>query len=115
MVIWLITESANMLIMLYAYARASGDGSLVSQHVSVAHHILGPHLTLQGQYNLTKRWADYLVNNTLVTHYQWVLSRSYSHWNRADSSQVVWGWTSLGEHDQLSNQGNNWGQGHGRD
>ena len=40
MVIWLITESANMLTMLYAHARASGDGSLLSQHVNVKSHVL---------------------------------------------------------------------------
>ena len=29
----LSTESGNMLIMTYAYARASGDGSLISKYV----------------------------------------------------------------------------------
>ncbi|KAI0665951.1 hypothetical protein C8Q78DRAFT_1062280 [Trametes maxima] len=44
-----IEQSGNMLIALYAHARFSGDGSLLNKH-----------------YNLTKRWADYLVNNTLT-------------------------------------------------
>ncbi|KAI0368348.1 DUF1793-domain-containing protein [Pilatotrama ljubarskyi] len=44
-----IEQSGNMLIMLYAHARFSGDGSLIYTH-----------------YNLTKRWADYLVNNALT-------------------------------------------------
>ncbi|KAI0358680.1 DUF1793-domain-containing protein [Trametes cingulata] len=44
-----IEQSGNMLIMLYAHARFSGDGSLLHKH-----------------YNLTKRWADYLVNESLT-------------------------------------------------
>ncbi|KAI0759822.1 DUF1793-domain-containing protein [Trametes elegans] len=44
-----IEQTGNMLIMLYAHARFSGDGSLIDRH-----------------YNLTRRWADYLVNNTLT-------------------------------------------------
>ncbi|KAL1944830.1 hypothetical protein VTO73DRAFT_2450 [Trametes versicolor] len=42
-----IEQSGNMLIMLYAHARFTGDGSLI-----------------QNYYNLAKRWADYLVDNT---------------------------------------------------
>ena len=30
---FLFIESGNMLIMTYAYARASGDGSLISRYV----------------------------------------------------------------------------------
>jgi hypothetical protein len=30
---FLLIESANMLIMTYAHARASGDGSLISRYV----------------------------------------------------------------------------------
>ncbi|KAI8993903.1 DUF1793-domain-containing protein [Trametes punicea] len=44
-----VEQSGNMLIMLYAHARFSGDGSLIQAH-----------------YNLTKRWADYLVSNSLT-------------------------------------------------
>ncbi|KAI0049479.1 DUF1793-domain-containing protein [Auriscalpium vulgare] len=43
-----VEQSGNMLIMSYAYARASGDGSLLSKY-----------------YPLFKTWADFLVNNTL--------------------------------------------------
>ncbi|EMD37764.1 hypothetical protein CERSUDRAFT_154621 [Gelatoporia subvermispora B] len=43
-----IEQSGNMLIMTLAHARTTGDGSLVHQY-----------------YTLLKRWADYLVNNTL--------------------------------------------------
>ncbi|EIW62884.1 DUF1793-domain-containing protein [Trametes versicolor FP-101664 SS1] len=44
-----IEQTGNMLIMLYAHARFSGDGSLLQKH-----------------YNLTKIWADYLVGTTLT-------------------------------------------------
>ncbi|KAN0141387.1 DUF1793 domain containing protein [Lactarius tabidus] len=44
------TESGNMLIMTYAYARASGDGSLISRY-----------------YSLLTSWADYLSNYTLYS------------------------------------------------
>ncbi|KAH9942459.1 uncharacterized protein BXZ73DRAFT_88030 [Epithele typhae] len=44
-----IEQSSNMLIMMLAQARTSGDGTLLGKH-----------------YNLTMRWADYLVNNTLT-------------------------------------------------
>ncbi|KAH9858969.1 hypothetical protein C2E23DRAFT_717283 [Lenzites betulinus] len=47
-------ETGNMLIMAYAHARFSGDGSLIHQH-----------------YNLTKRWADYLVANALTPNEQY--------------------------------------------
>ena len=30
---WSFTETGNMLIMTYAHARASGDGSLISRYV----------------------------------------------------------------------------------
>ncbi|KAI0057014.1 hypothetical protein BV25DRAFT_1813076 [Artomyces pyxidatus] len=48
-----VEQSGNMLIMTYAYARASGDGSLIARY-----------------YNLLKTWADYLVANTLFTENQ---------------------------------------------
>ncbi|EIW62862.1 uncharacterized protein TRAVEDRAFT_114910 [Trametes versicolor FP-101664 SS1] len=43
-----ILESGNMLIMLYAHARFSGDGTLIQRH-----------------YSLAKRWTNYLVDNSL--------------------------------------------------
>ncbi|KAI9067393.1 DUF1793-domain-containing protein [Trametes sanguinea] len=48
-----IEQTGNMLVALYAHARFSGDGSLISEH-----------------YNLTKRWADYLVANSLTPNNQ---------------------------------------------
>ncbi|KAM5540216.1 hypothetical protein V8D89_006035 [Ganoderma adspersum] len=48
-----VEQSGNMLIMELAHARISGDGTLLSQY-----------------YNTTKRWADYLVNNTLQSQNQ---------------------------------------------
>ncbi|KAI0354924.1 hypothetical protein OH77DRAFT_1425524 [Trametes cingulata] len=43
-----VEESGNMLIMLHAHAKFSGDASLVNRY-----------------YNLLKRWADYLLNSSL--------------------------------------------------
>ncbi|KAH9171795.1 hypothetical protein EDB89DRAFT_1886504 [Lactarius sanguifluus] len=48
-----VKESGNMLVMTYAHARASGDGSLISRY-----------------YSLMTSWADYLSNFTLVIHDQ---------------------------------------------
>ncbi|KAI0367422.1 DUF1793-domain-containing protein [Pilatotrama ljubarskyi] len=48
-----IEQSSNMLIMLYAHARFSGDGSLIGRH-----------------YKLLKRWADYLVSASLTPSQQ---------------------------------------------
>ncbi|RDX42058.1 hypothetical protein OH76DRAFT_146300 [Lentinus brumalis] len=44
-----VEQSGNMLIMMYAHARFSGDGTLLMKH-----------------YDTAKRWADYLVANTLT-------------------------------------------------
>ncbi|KAH8997909.1 hypothetical protein EDB92DRAFT_1792338 [Lactarius akahatsu] len=48
-----VEQSGNMLIMTYAHARASGDGSLISRY-----------------YPLLTSWADYLSNSTLLNHDQ---------------------------------------------
>ncbi|KAH9022174.1 hypothetical protein EDB85DRAFT_1871496 [Lactarius pseudohatsudake] len=48
-----VEQSGNMLIMTYAHARASGDGSLISRY-----------------YPLLTSWADYLSNSTLFNHDQ---------------------------------------------
>ncbi|KAI9433068.1 hypothetical protein H4582DRAFT_2082873 [Lactarius indigo] len=48
-----VEQSGNMLIMTYAYARASGDGGLISRY-----------------YSLLKSWADYLSNSTLLNQDQ---------------------------------------------
>ena len=39
------TESGNMLIMTYAYARASGDGSLISKYARMKLHMVFMKLT----------------------------------------------------------------------
>ncbi|KAI0793192.1 hypothetical protein C8Q75DRAFT_840168 [Abortiporus biennis] len=44
-----VEQSGNMLIMVLAYTRIAGDGTLIDRH-----------------YNLLKEWADYLVSNTLT-------------------------------------------------
>ncbi|KAI0058455.1 hypothetical protein BV25DRAFT_1902161 [Artomyces pyxidatus] len=48
-----VEQSGNMLIMTYAYARASGDGSIIARY-----------------YHLLKTWSDYLVDNTLFVDNQ---------------------------------------------
>ncbi|EIM84853.1 uncharacterized protein STEHIDRAFT_60541 [Stereum hirsutum FP-91666 SS1] len=45
-----VEQTANMIIMAAAHARATGDGNLVATY-----------------YDLLKGWTDYLVNNTLFT------------------------------------------------
>ena len=61
------TESGNMLIMTYAYARASGDGSLISRYVRMKLLSGTSGANKTGQYSLLKSWADYLSNYTLYT------------------------------------------------
>lgn len=61
-----LIESANMLIMALAHAQASGDGSLISQHVK--HFFLenNRHLLINHfQLNLLQTWAEFLVNEAL--------------------------------------------------
>ncbi|KAH9171798.1 hypothetical protein EDB89DRAFT_2070371 [Lactarius sanguifluus] len=48
-----VEQSGNMLIMTYAHARATGDGSLISRY-----------------YSLLTSWADYLSDSTLFIHDQ---------------------------------------------
>ena len=59
-----------MLIMTYAYARASGDGSLISRYVrqESSFCLIGPDES--GQYNLLASWADFLLTSTLFTYIQ---------------------------------------------
>ena len=59
-----------MLIMTYAYARASGDGSFISRYVrhdSTFRLIVPDELE---QYNLLTSWADFLAASTLFTETQ---------------------------------------------
>ncbi|KAJ7189656.1 hypothetical protein GGX14DRAFT_484556 [Mycena pura] len=44
-----IENSGNMLILVLAHARTTGDGSLIARY-----------------YNLLKQWADYLTTNSLI-------------------------------------------------
>ncbi|KAJ7702031.1 hypothetical protein B0H14DRAFT_3527381 [Mycena olivaceomarginata] len=46
-------DSGNMLILVLAHARSSGDGSLIGKY-----------------YNLLKQWADYLTTNALIPEHQ---------------------------------------------
>ncbi|KAF8491814.1 hypothetical protein F5888DRAFT_1613303 [Russula emetica] len=48
-----VEQTGNILIITYAYARASGDGSLISRY-----------------YNLLTSWGDYLIASTLFIHDQ---------------------------------------------
>jgi len=48
-----VEQTGNMLIMAYAYARASGDGSQISRY-----------------YSLLTSWADYLIASTPFIHDQ---------------------------------------------
>jgi len=59
-----------MLIMTYAYARASGDGNLISRYVRQDSTLclIGP--DEHGQYKLLTSWADYLIASTLFVHNQ---------------------------------------------
>lgn len=68
-----IAESGNMIIMLLAHLQATGDGSLVAQHVSL--HAIGRPIALthSSQYNMIKGWADYLVQNSINPGLQYVV------------------------------------------
>ncbi|KAJ7915217.1 hypothetical protein B0H13DRAFT_2658900 [Mycena leptocephala] len=48
-----VENSGNMLILVLAHARSSGDGSLIGKY-----------------YNLLKQWADYLATNALIPEHQ---------------------------------------------
>ena len=65
----LLIESGNMLIMTYAYARASGDGSLISRYVRMS-NFLPTGTDRLSQYPLLTSWADYLTSSTLYIQNQ---------------------------------------------
>ena len=65
-----LTETGNMLIMTYAYARASGDGSFISRYVRQDSTFCLIVPDDFGQYNLLTSWADYLISSTLFNHDQ---------------------------------------------
>ena len=76
-------ESANMIIMLYAYARTSGDGTLLAQYVRRVGRCLIDGAETRLQYNLTKRWADYLVGNALAPGSQCVFTLAFLERNKS--------------------------------
>ena len=59
-----------MLIMTYAHARASGDGSLISRYVRQNSTFLLIGTEKLGQYDLLTSWGDYLIASTLFIHDQ---------------------------------------------
>lgn len=63
-----------MLIMTYAHARASGDGSLISRYVRTNSSLHPSRANSTVQYSLLTSWADYLSNSTLFIHDQCVAS-----------------------------------------
>ena len=95
-------ESANMIIMLYAHARTSGDGTLLAQYVCRVARSLIDGAETRLQYNLTKRWADYLVDNALAPGSQCVFfftsldrNRSYVHCRTSGDGQISVNMTNL--------------------
>ncbi len=71
-----LPESGNMLIMELAHARISGNGTLLSQYVRGGTRNAIDPVRAQPpflQYNTTKRWADYLVDNAVASVNQYVL------------------------------------------
>ncbi|KAF8180898.1 hypothetical protein K438DRAFT_1768092 [Mycena galopus ATCC 62051] len=66
-----VEDSGNMLILILAHARSSGDGSLIGRY-----------------YNLLKQWADYLDSNSLIPVQQYGF---YQHSFPADHRDGVLG------------------------
>jgi hypothetical protein len=96
--IW-CTESGNMLIMTYAHARATGDGSLISRYVSLSCSSSRLRVNQLGQYPLLTTWANYLINTLLFVHDQYVvlvnvlLGTDNGLWDRASAD----GWTAANQ------------------
>ena len=61
-----------MVIMAYAHAQRSGDTSLLNHYVCFYKAEILRSLMGVSQYDLLRKWADYLVNNTLVPQSQYV-------------------------------------------
>ena len=55
-----------MLIMTYAYARATGDGSLISRYVRQDSTFCLIGFDELGQYDLLTSWTDFLITTTLL-------------------------------------------------
>jgi len=70
-------ETGNMLILTYAAALASGDGSLISRYVCQSLFVFtASELNQPCQYSILTSWADYLSNMSLNTIYQYVGSKN---------------------------------------
>ena len=63
-----------MLIMTYAYARATGDGSLISRYVRTKPIGYYWRTNKTEQYSLLTSWANYLSDSTLLNHDECVVS-----------------------------------------
>lgn len=57
--------------MTYVHAQRTGDTSLLSQHVSPLLYAFCPIKLDPAQYTLLRRWADYLVDNSLAPESHW--------------------------------------------
>ncbi|KAH9065034.1 hypothetical protein EDB87DRAFT_1556192 [Lactarius vividus] len=99
-----IEESGNMLIMTFAHARASGDGSLINRYYSVlafwADHlcssinVFGP--PTNDQYNLA---INGIIAIKAMYNMSWILNQtldsdqaehSFDYWNTAESLYAQW-------------------------
>ena len=61
-----------MVILAYAHAQRTGDTSLLYHHVRALNSGIQLSLMEVLQYDLLRKWTDYLVNNTLVPQSQYV-------------------------------------------
>ena len=57
-----LADTSSMLIMMYAYARISGDGTQIAKHVCRLVCLI-PRMLITLQYDLATRWANYLFDN----------------------------------------------------
>jgi hypothetical protein len=100
-----------MLIMTYAHAAKSGDGSLISKYVSrppFPFLIVHMHLNLNelNQHSLLQTWAEYLVQNSL--HPNQAVSAddiSYSDMSNLALKGIL-GVYSMGKIDEVVNSSN---------
>ena len=58
-------DTSSLLIMAFAHARISGDGTLISRHVRSASNNSEHNSPWDFQYSLLHKWAEYLVNATM--------------------------------------------------
>lgn len=60
------TDTASMLIMAWAHARFSGDTTLLDNYVSLAPPLCAHFLSGKHQYDLFRKWGDYLLSQNTV-------------------------------------------------